>query len=195
MANQGNDYVKVWAPDHPLCDSRGALWQHRVVLFEAIGPGPHPCHWCGRELTWRARRGTPPRVDDLVVDHLDGDRANNARENLVASCQPCNVSAGYSPGRRISEDETYRIRNDGSRLRAQVHVCLQCGEGFLREPSAAHEPRYCSVPCARAALRRETCRRGHPRSGDNLSKAGACKECQRLALARYRARKAAARKG
>lgn len=73
---------------HPICNSRGMTSVHRLVLFNAIGPGAHPCHWCGIEVEWR--RGN--YLGSLVVDHLDENRLNNRLENLVPSCTNCNSS-------------------------------------------------------------------------------------------------------
>jgi hypothetical protein len=62
-----------------------------MVLYDAIGPGPHACHWrCGRtDLDWGGIRGTH-------VDHVNGDPSDNQRENLVPSCQSCNKSRAAS---------------------------------------------------------------------------------------------------
>ena len=79
---------------HPLAH-RGAVREHRKVLYDAVGPGPHECHWnetygCGRiSLEWGGLQG-----DSLCVDHLDHDRTNNAPENLVPSCIACNLRRG-----------------------------------------------------------------------------------------------------
>lgn len=44
--------------DHPLVtNDRGQITEHRVVLYDAIGPGPHPCHWCGKLLDWGGHSG------------------------------------------------------------------------------------------------------------------------------------------
>lgn len=76
--------------DHPLASKPGLVLEHRVLLYDAIGPGVHPCHHCGRPVDWA--RSYPKDPDALVVDHLDHDRSNNDLANLVPSCQPCNVS-------------------------------------------------------------------------------------------------------
>lgn len=80
-------YVYVYAPGHPLA-SKGKIpkvAEHRQVLYDAIGPGPHPCHWgCGRiDLQWGG-------IGGIHADHLNDDASDNRRENLVVSCQRCN---------------------------------------------------------------------------------------------------------
>lgn len=79
-------YVLVGLSGHPLARAKGQVYLHRVVLYDAIGTGPHPCHWCGCLVDWN---GDPAL---LAVDHVDGDRLNNVRENLVPSCTRCNVT-------------------------------------------------------------------------------------------------------
>lgn len=85
-------YVYVIRAGHPL--SAGVVnkyvAEHRIVLFDAIGPGTHPCHWCSKPVRWDGR--WPKDLDALVVDHLDDVKGNNDRDNLVASCNPCNVA-------------------------------------------------------------------------------------------------------
>lgn len=73
---------------HPLARG-GEVMEHRKVLYDNIGPGPHECHWndrfgCGKtELSWWGQ--------GLVVDHLDENKLNNNLENLVPSCNMCNL--------------------------------------------------------------------------------------------------------
>lgn len=76
-------------PSHPLARAQGKVFEHRVVLFERIGPGSHLCHWCGRRLDWEP---TDESSALLVADHLDGDGLNNQPTNLVPSCIPCNAT-------------------------------------------------------------------------------------------------------
>jgi 5-methylcytosine-specific restriction endonuclease McrA len=87
--HRGGYFRYIWT-GHPLAAAGGAVMVHRTVLYESIGPGEHPCRWCGRLVDWG--KSWPGDVGALVVDHLDHDRGNNALENLVASCQPCNLS-------------------------------------------------------------------------------------------------------
>lgn len=75
-------------PGHPLARAQDKVYEHRVVLYERIGPGPHRCNWCARTVDWEPT----DEVALLVADHLDGDGLNNAPENLVPSCIPCNAA-------------------------------------------------------------------------------------------------------
>lgn len=82
-------YVVVTRKGHPLAARYGLLFEHRVALFDVIGPGAHACHWCGNIVAWGVKG-----LRQLVVDHLDSDKVNNDPDNLVASCQRCNVRRG-----------------------------------------------------------------------------------------------------
>jgi hypothetical protein len=87
-----NGYVIVWDTTHPLSRGFGnGLFEHRKVLYDAIGPGPHPCHWCSVMVDWIVGKCVK---GSLVPDHLDGNRVNNALSNLVPSCNRCNASRG-----------------------------------------------------------------------------------------------------
>lgn len=83
---QTRDYIKVARPGHPqaqMANGRGYL--HRINLYDAIGPGTHPCAYCAVPVTWGV---------DLHVDHIDNDRDNNDPTNLAPCCAPCNARKG-----------------------------------------------------------------------------------------------------
>lgn len=77
---RSDGYRQLKRPDHPLACATGIVFEHRMVLYDSIGPGPHPCHWCKQLLDW----------DDLQADHLNHIRADNRPKNLVPSCPSCN---------------------------------------------------------------------------------------------------------
>lgn len=79
-------YRMIHRPGHPLARAQGSVGEHRIVLYAAIGPGEHPCHWCARPLTWV---GSPDAR--ICADHLDGNRTNNIPSNLVPACLDCNT--------------------------------------------------------------------------------------------------------
>jgi len=85
-------YLVVRGAGHLLATSQDKLLAHRGVLYDAIGPGPHPCHWCARSLPWQGKTA----ADCINVDHLDFNRLNNARQNLVPSCLDCNTKRNPS---------------------------------------------------------------------------------------------------
>lgn len=74
---------------HATCGSNGLTYRHRMVLYDAIGPGQHNCHWCNAEIEWLAKGKRK-----LVVDHVDANKLNNDIGNLVPSCSPCNANRG-----------------------------------------------------------------------------------------------------
>lgn len=94
-------YVLVNRPDHPMATAKDGKWgyEHRVVLYDAIGPGWHSCNWCGRMVTWDKTYAKDDASEALVVDHVDGNKANNDLANLVASCQLCNVRRSWETRR------------------------------------------------------------------------------------------------
>jgi hypothetical protein len=87
-ASHGRRYRSVYLPRHPLAGRGGKVYAHRAALYDKIGCGPHPCHWCAELVDWHPR-GHP---DELHSDHLNGVGDDNRPENLVPSCRGCNVT-------------------------------------------------------------------------------------------------------
>lgn len=139
-------------PSHPLAPPSGTVAECRLVLYDKIGGGSHPCRWCEKVVTWMP--GAKNHPDALVADHLDWDKHNNVPENLVASCRICNAHRTRDGDRRlILADELIIIESDGGRHRATQRECEHCGQEFLARISAvrAGKGRFCSRSCARKA--------------------------------------------
>lgn len=118
--SHGRRYLSTYVPDHPLAAKNGKAYVHRVVLYDSIGPGPHPCHWCAKPVDWVAK-GQP---DCLHVDHLNNIGDDNDPANLVPSCMPCNGARGSARRRQAlldagwwSEHDTIARLRDPSRQR------------------------------------------------------------------------------
>lgn len=96
--------------NHPLCPDtkKRRVFLYRVNLYERIGPGPHPCHWCGDPVNWRVGRskGRDCYQNELAVDHLDGDIRNDSADNLVPACNACNALRGHIRGWELRTGKT-----------------------------------------------------------------------------------------
>lgn len=188
-------YVSLYLPDHPLATADGKVLQHRMALYDAIGPGEHTCHWCGTPVIWQRREKSAPFRGILVVDHLDADGLNNSLDNLVPSCQRCNrLRTDHNV---IRAHELFIITPNGARHRATECTCRHCGKSFLAKTSSLKYGKgvYCSRSCHYAserAKRNDCCSRGHPRTTENTFIAAngsrGCRVCARAATERYRER-------
>lgn len=142
-------YKYVKRKHHPLAPPSGRLPEHRVILYEKIGPGTHPCYLCGNPVTWTLASEGKTRTGKgvLVTDHVDSDPTNNAPENLEPSCQPCNIRHGKDA--QFDGQEFLIIR--GKRERAERVSCEACAKGFLAlvKFRKQGDGRFCSRSCAR----------------------------------------------
>lgn len=138
-------------PDHPIAPSSGVIAVSRLVLYDKIGPGTHPCHWCDRSVSWQAGGG-PGTAGNLLADHLNWDVSDDRPENLVPSCNHCNAHRTSTGARRPLEAGEQTVVWSGARTRAIERVCEHCGTTFLIPPSATKRGRgrFCSRSCARS---------------------------------------------
>jgi hypothetical protein len=154
-------YRACVARDHPLAPPSGVMQVCRIVLYDKIGPGSHPCHWCGQPVQWRVIKKGGRLPDELMVDHLDWDKQNDDPANLVPSCNHCNhTRTREHDRRRIEANETVISRSDGYRTRAVERECEHCGAPFLALPANIRKGhgRYCSRACDAARRRKHPVR-------------------------------------
>lgn len=138
------------APEHPLAPPSGLIAVCRIVLYDKIGPGAHPCRWCGKQVTWMPGSGVAP--DALVADHLDWDQNNDSPENIVPSCFACNAHRTRRGNRQIiREDEPVIVASNGTRHRAVERICPTCETTFLARLALVRrgQARFCSPKCRR----------------------------------------------
>ena len=143
-------------PGHPLAPASGLVLVSRVNLYAKLGAGLHPCHWCGMTLRWhKQQKGRGPKGrDSIYADHLDGDEGNDAADNLVPSCNGCNISRGHRP----MEPGAFFVVIAGVRNRAVEHKCLECGHSFLIAISqlTTRKGRFCSRACRNRGVAKES---------------------------------------
>lgn len=114
-------YMTEVRKGHPVAHADGRVRIHRANLYDALGPGPHPCHWCGKEVAWD---GVGAQL--LVADHVNEDTWDNRLENLVASCTRCNSfrrtlhATTCGNGHERTEENTYYSK-DGKRSCRECH--------------------------------------------------------------------------
>jgi hypothetical protein len=126
-----NGYVRAYSTGHPTADADGKVCVHRAILFDSIGGGAHPCHWCDRPVTWFTRSW----ATELVADHLNGNRLDNRATNLVPACNRCNTQ----------------------RSRSSVPTCRK-GHPFPSEPQTRNGVRVCPT-CLAARREKEKLRK------------------------------------
>jgi hypothetical protein len=107
-ASHGRRYKTVYDPKHPLAGKWGQVYVHRRVLYDAIGPGYHPCHWCSTPVRFAAK-GTS---DALIPDHLNNVGDDNRIENLAPSCVRCNTARAAYLKRQALKDAGWFAVND-----------------------------------------------------------------------------------
>ena len=83
-------YRVVKHSTHPQADKWGWVREHRKVMWDEFGKGPHPCWGCGEPLTWQRWIRSGPKKGVLIVNHLNEIKADNSLTNLVFSCNRCN---------------------------------------------------------------------------------------------------------
>lgn len=156
-------YLFLKRPDHPLAPPSGQIPAHRVALYDLIGPGPHPCHWCSTPVDWSSH---VTAKGALVVDHLDGNGKNNAPDNLVPSCHPCNTKRGHDY--RFADKPVIVLEN-GYRRSAAERTCEVCQKPFLVRQSAVNQGKgkTCSRTCANTLASRSA--GAHIRAESNLA--------------------------
>lgn len=107
-------YAVAYNRAHPMAKAAGVVYQHRAVHFDQVGAGPHKCRWCKAEVDWDAKGKRR-----LVVDHVNGEKADNRPVNLVTACQRCNMARGaFQKWALEHRDDPFLIELFGAAVKA-----------------------------------------------------------------------------
>jgi len=143
-------YVKIKNKSHPLSDSSGTVYEHRMVFYNIHGEGPFKCHWCGKDISWY----------NLHIDHLNNNITDNNDSNLVASCAACNIGRGQeksaktmrSKGKLLTYGgETMCVSEWARRLKIRASSLQSRLNGGWTIEKALTEPRGITGPKTRIA--------------------------------------------
>ena len=146
-------YRMTRAKGHPIAPPSGIVPVSRLVLYDKIGPGPHPCHLCGKPVDWTP--GDPYAENALFVDHIDWNRTNDTPGNLAPSCNICNAHRRAAGNASLIQPGEHTKLINGRPTRAVERHCNVCGKPFLVIPAevAKGNGRYCSRQCMYARNR------------------------------------------
>ena len=111
-------YIDCVPREHPLwrewraeedraIESRRKARQHRPKLMERTGG---KCEWCGN----------PVSGSKATIDHIDGDKSNNALDNLALLCRSCNGRKSNGSLERLASIEQ---RNEHYAAINQFYEC------------------------------------------------------------------------
>lgn len=99
----------------------------------AAGLKARKCELCGQGELWNGTQIS------LILDHANGDHADNRLENLRIVCPNCNAGLGTHCGRN-------------ARVQREERSCARCG---LRFAPKRESQRYCSRACGSRHTNRE----------------------------------------
>lgn len=117
--------------------------EHRLVLFEKIGAGSHPCYRCGTVVEWMPGAGAVRGA--VITDHVNRDRADNSPGNLEPACVDCSLA---NRSNTLTDADLW-VRHGNTRVRGVLRICPTCDGHFVayvdrRRPRAGT---YCSRDC------------------------------------------------
>jgi hypothetical protein len=115
-------YQLLYEPTHPLSGVNGYVYEHRMVYHDEITASPASCEICSSAINWK----------NLHIDHKDNDITNNKKENLRATCRPCNTFRGWSSaGMSKSPIELDGVSRSAQEWSRQDGVFV-CGNTIIR---------------------------------------------------------------
>ena len=117
-----NGYIKIYKPDHPLCDKNGRILKHRYIAEKYIAT----------ENQKVSINGIKVLNSDLDVHHIDGNKLNNDISNLLV----------------LTKQEHAMIhQNEKHKNSCITKKCLNCGNDFKTIKARKETAKFCCKEC------------------------------------------------
>lgn len=115
------EYKQLFLPDHPNASVNGCIYEHVIVAEKLLG----------RKLKQKE-----------VVHHIDGNKKNNAPENIMVFATNADHIRFHRGGTPFREGDVWKSTSKEK----ESAICKFCGKVFYPVQASKHT-KYCSPKC------------------------------------------------